>query len=326
MIRPKKNRVVGFVINKFRGDLALLQSGLDWLEDRTGKPVLGVLSYLRGLYLGAEDALPRDHVTDNDTRFRVVVPALPHISNHTDFDPLRMNDQIDFHFAAPGDAPIGADLIILPGSKSVRDDLDWIRTSGWDTAIERHLRYGGKVIGICGGLQMSGTSIADPSGIEGPPGTADGLGLLGLTTTLGTGKRLKNLSGHLSLGGEPVIGYEIHSGNSRGPALARPAAHVNGAADRTISDDDQILATYLHGVFESAQAADALLRWAGMKEPKSADHGPFEKPGSMASRMLLKPIWIWTAFSKCWGLAPNHHRLFNSSLISFRPETPQRCG
>jgi adenosylcobyric acid synthase len=263
--------VVGFVINKFRGDLALLQSGLDWLEDRTGKPVLGVLFYLRGLYLGAEDALPRDHVTDNDTGFRVVVPALPHISNHTDFDPLRMNDQIDFHFAAPGDAPIGTDLIILPGSKSVRDDLDWIRTSGWDTAIERHLRYGRKVIGICGGLQMLGTSIADPSGIEGPPGTADGLGLLDLTTALGTGKRLENLSVHLSLGDEPVTGYEIHSSNSRGPALARPAAHVNGAADGTISDDDQILATYLHGVFESAQAANALLRWAGMKEPKSAD-------------------------------------------------------
>ena len=220
--QSEQDRVGGFVINKFRGDLALLKPGLDWLENRTGKPVLGVLPYLRDLYLEAEDALPRDREDRGKGGFRVVVPAPPHISNHTDFDPLRINDQIDFTFAAPGDTPIPADLIILPGSKSVLRDLEWLRASGWDVAITRHLRFGGKVIGICGGLQMLGHSIHDPNGIEGPPGSADGLGWLGLSTTLARQKRLENVSGSLTLGGRWSPATKFMRGNRRGPPCPTP--------------------------------------------------------------------------------------------------------
>ena len=256
-----------------------MKPGLDWLETRTGKPVLGVLPYLRNLYLELEDALPRDYDDGVNGGFRVVVPALPHISNHTDFDPLRLNGRIDFKFAAPGEVPIPADLIILPGSKSVLRDLNWLRASGWGAAIARHLRFGGKVIGICGGLQMLGQSIHDPGGIEGPPGAADGLGWLGLSTTLARQKRLENVSGTLTLDNAPVTGYEIHAGESSGPALTRPAAHVNGAPDGATSEDGQILATYLHGLFESASAADALLKWAGIAEPRSPDHAAVREAG-----------------------------------------------
>src|SRR5690606_3665262 len=153
-------RVQGFVINRFRGDIALLQPGLDWLEQRTGKPVLGVLPYLMDFHLEAEDAIDLRQASTTGDVLKVVVPVLPRISNHTDFDPLRLHPQVDLQFVGPGQAIPAADLIILPGSKSVRADLAWLRANGWEAAIHRHLRYGGKLLGICGGLQMLGTRIA----------------------------------------------------------------------------------------------------------------------------------------------------------------------
>jgi adenosylcobyric acid synthase len=153
----ERARIVGFVINKFRGDIRLLQDGLDWLEQRTGLPVLGVLPYLHGLHLAAEDAVNRDQRRDDQPlKLKVVVPVWPRMSNHDDFDPLRLHPQIDLQFAyAPGALP-DADLIILPGSKNVRQDLAFLRQQGWDRQLARHLRYGGKVLGICGGYQMLG--------------------------------------------------------------------------------------------------------------------------------------------------------------------------
>ncbi len=147
-------RVAGFVINRFRGDIALLQSGLDWLEQHTGKPVIGVLPYLDGLHLEAEDEVQLSdfQVSGGTDTLRVIVPLLPHISNHTDFDPLRLHPQVELSFVEMGEPVPAADLIILPGSKSVRDDLDSLRCAGWEQAMQRHLRYGGKIIGICGGL------------------------------------------------------------------------------------------------------------------------------------------------------------------------------
>ncbi len=153
-------RVKGFIINRFRGDIALLQPGLDWLEQRTGKPVVGVLPYVMDLHLEAEDGIDQRQTDKADQVLKVVVPVLPRISNHTDFDPLRLHPQVDLQFVGPGQAIPPADLIILPGSKSVRSDLAYLRANGWDTAICRHLRYGGKVLGICGGLQMLGRAGA----------------------------------------------------------------------------------------------------------------------------------------------------------------------
>lgn len=265
-------RIAGFVINRFRGDLALLQSGLDWLERETGKPVLGVLPYLHGLHLEAEDALPRDRASKPDVSLRVAVPALPRISNHTDFDALRAHPQVDLHIVGPGEAPPFCDLIILPGSKSTRSDLAWLRQQGWDEAIARHLRYGGKVIGICGGLQMLGRAVHDPLGIEGEPGSSEGLAWLDLETTLDMDKQLHRVRGHLTFADASVHGYEIHCGISHGPALDKPFAQLDaGRSDGALSADGQIIGSYLHGLFDDPQALQALLHWAGLRNAARVD-------------------------------------------------------
>ncbi|MDA0424602.1 cobyric acid synthase [Stutzerimonas frequens] len=272
-------RVQGFVINRFRGDIALLQPGLDWLEQRTGKPVLGVLPYLMDFHLEAEDAIDVRQFGKADDALKVVVPVLPRISNHTDFDPLRLHPQVDLQFVGPGQPVPPADLIILPGSKSVRADLAWLRAIGWDRVIQRHLRYGGKLLGICGGLQMLGTRIADPLGLEGAAGESAGLGLLDFATVLEADKQLRNVQGRLLPEGVPVSGYEIHAGVSSGPALERPAVQLDdGRCDGAISTDGQILGTYLHGLFEGPEACAALLRWAGLEAVQTVDyHGLRER-------------------------------------------------
>ena len=266
-------RVQGFIINRFRGDIALLQPGLDWLEARTGKPVIGVLPYVMDLHLEAEDGLDRRQSGKADTVLKVVVPVLPRISNHTDFDPLRLHPQVDLQFIGAGDDIPSADLIILPGSKSVRADLAHLRAQGWEEAINRHLRYGGKVLGICGGLQMLGTRIDDPLGLEGAAGSSAGLGLLEFTTQLHAEKQLRNVTGRLSLEQAAVSGYEIHAGVTVGAALERPAVQLSdGRCDGAISADGQILGTYLHGLFEAPQSSVALLRWAGLADVQSVDY------------------------------------------------------
>ena len=288
-------RVRGFVINRFRGDLGLLQPGLDWLEARTGRPVFGVLPYLHGLFLDAEDALA-DRAADvraGEAALRVIAPVYPRIANHTDLDPLRLHPQVDFRWIGPGQAIPPADLIVLPGSKSVQADLAWLRAQGWEAAIGRHLRYGGKLIGICGGFQMLGRELADPLGLEGEPGSMAGLGLLEVDTVLRAHKQLRNVRGRLAnlaqaRGSEPadgegaaLAGYEIHMGVTSGPGLARPAAWLAEAGDAelagpeaagvvalrpdgALSADGQILGSYVHGLFDAPAALAALLSWAGL--------------------------------------------------------------
>ena len=272
-------RVKGFIINRFRGDIALLQPGLDWLEQRTGKPVIGVLPYVMDLHLEAEDGIDQRQTDKVEQVLNVVVPVLPRISNHTDFDPLRLHPQVNLQFVGPGQPIPPADLIILPGSKSVRSDLAYLRANGWETAIRRHLRYGGKVVGICGGLQMLGEQVHDPLGLEGPAGSSDGLGLLAFSTELAAEKQLRNVRGHLTLENAAVSGYEIHAGVTTGAALERPAVHLqDGRCDGAQSADGQVLGTYLHGLFESPAACSALLRWAGLQDVQAVDyHGLRER-------------------------------------------------
>ncbi|MFJ7145567.1 cobyric acid synthase [Pseudomonas protegens] len=269
----ERARVKGFIINRFRGDLALLQPGLDWLEARTGKPVIGVLPYVMDLHLEAEDGIDQRQAGKVEQVLKVVVPVLPRISNHTDFDPLRLHPQVDLQFIGPGQAIPAADLIILPGSKSVRGDLAYLRANGWDRAIARHLRYGGKLLGICGGLQMLGKQLHDPLGLEGAAGSSPGLGLLDFETVLEAEKQLRNVSGCLTLENAPVSGYEIHAGVTRGPALEQPAVQLEGGrSDGACSVDGQILGTYLHGLFETPAACGALLRWAGLQDVQEVDY------------------------------------------------------
>ncbi len=265
-------RVKGFVINRFRGDIGLLQSGLDWLEARTGKPVLGVLPYLHGLMLDAEDAIATASAAKTDTRLKAVAIASPRCSNHNDLDPLRLHPEVDFRWLGPGDALPSCDLLVLPGSKAVQADLAWLREQGHEAAIRRHLRYGGKLIGICGGFQMLGRALHDPRGLEGDADSIAGLALMDCETELEPEKQLRNVAGALSLPGAPALaGYEIHMGVTRGPALARPAALLDGKPDGAISEDNALLGSYCHGLFDTPDALSALLAWAGLAGPQAVD-------------------------------------------------------
>jgi adenosylcobyric acid synthase len=266
--RSEQDRVIGFVINRFRGDIALLQSGLDWLEERTGKPVLAVLPYLHGLHIEAEDAIATEQ--NGQGRFNVAVPVLPRISNHTDFDPLRLHPDVNLTFVGPDQEIPPSDLVILPGSKSVARDLEWLKQQGWDTYLNRHLRYGGKLMGICGGFQMLGNTIQDPDKIEGPIQSIDGLRLLNMHTVLKPNKQLRRRTGRLLLGETPVLvdGYEIHCGESFGEALKDPLIVwddqlTQNEFEGAVSFDNQIIGTYLHGLFEQPKALESILVWAG---------------------------------------------------------------
>ena len=273
-------RVKGFVINRFRGDIGLLEPGLEWLEAKTGKPVLAVIPYLHGLHIEAEDALTGNtsaSVNGGEQTLKVVVPALPRISNHTDFDALRLHPQVEFCFAGPDQPLPGADLIVLPGSKSVIRDLQFLKQQGWDQDIKRHLRYDGKLIGICGGLQMLGQEIRDPLGIEGPVAHEPGLGLMQLTTELRADKQLINRTGYLFDKATPVEGYEIHAGVCEGDALQRPAVFYDdeghNLGDGCVSHDNHILGTYWHGLFDHPEALQRLLHWSGLIDSRAFDYG-----------------------------------------------------
>jgi adenosylcobyric acid synthase len=260
----ERARVVGFVINRFRGDIALLEPGLAWLERETGKPVLGVLPYLHGLHIEAEDAVPGNTTNTKDIGLRVVVPVLPHIANHTDFDALRLHPDVYFQYVGLHEAIPPADLIILPGSKNVRSDLQHLQAAGWQQALTRHLRYGGKVLGICGGFQMLGHMLHDPLGIEGDAGSSAGFGLLEMETTLAASKRLARTAGKMVFTDTPIEGYEIHMGVSSGKALEQHLLELDGQPEGVLSADQQIAGTYLHGLFDHPAALAAWLRWAGL--------------------------------------------------------------
>lgn len=272
----EQKRVVGFVINRFRGDITLLQSGLRWLEQKTGKPVLGVIPYIQGLYLDAEDALEKSHCEYKNSRLRVAVLALPRIANHNDFDALRLHPEVDFCWVGPAQKIPAVDLIIIPGTKNVRADLQFLRDQHWHVQIAKHLRYSGKLIGICGGLQMLGDRIIDKDGVEDIAGESQGLAYLKLTTHLTREKRLCQQQGFLWDKSTPVSGYEIHCGVSVGEALQHPALYFIDKnnllnPDGAISDDDQVMGTYLHGLFDSPAACNCILAWVGVELESAID-------------------------------------------------------
>ncbi|HIF9355604.1 TPA: cobyric acid synthase [Photobacterium damselae] len=304
----EQNRVKGFVINRFRGDVKLLESGLDWLEQKTGKPVLGVLPYLHGLMLEAEDAINSQQVeSTTDQPLRVAVPVLTRVSNHTDFDPLRMHPQVNLMLVGKGEPLPPCDLVIIPGTKNVRDDLAYLKEQGWDQQIQRHLRLGGKLMGICGGYQMLGQTIADPLGIEGKAGESQGLGYLDVTTVLEQEKQLKQVSGILTLPNQasvPVRGYEIHAGVTTGVKVDAPIQLESGL-DGQLGLDNQVFGTYLHGIFERQEACDAILSWAGLEATQTPDFDQIREQGidrvadTIEQYLDLEALWPeWDLFKK----------------------------
>ncbi|WP_299013404.1 cobyric acid synthase [uncultured Photobacterium sp.] len=292
-------RVKGFVINRFRGDIKLLESGLDWLEEKTGKPVLGVLPYLHGLMLEAEDAINVQQVEAVGEQLNVVIPVLTRVSNHTDFDPLRMHPQVNLQFVSKGQSLPPADLIIIPGTKSVRSDLAFLCEQGWDKQIARHIRLGGKLMGICGGYQMLGETIADPDGIEGEAGESQGLDYLQTSTVLVPEKQLKQVTGVLKFPEQsevPVRGYEIHAGVTEGVRADAPL-HLDGVPDGQLGIENQVFGTYLHGIFEQREACDAILCWAGLEAIQTPDFDVMRERGidrvadAIEQHMDLYKLW-----------------------------------
>ncbi|MCK5895946.1 MAG: cobyric acid synthase, partial [Cocleimonas sp.] len=280
LAESEQARIQGFVINRFRGDVSLLTSGIEWLEKHTGKPVLGVLPYLKTLYLEAEDSLNLQSNVPDNALFNIVVPRLPRLSNHTDFDPLRLHPQVSLQFVDITQAVPPCDLIILPGSKNTRADLQALQQNNWHEILQKHLRYGGKVIGICGGFQMLGQQIHDPKGMEGEAGSSQAFSFFELSTTLHQKKQLKQRCGRLSIGSQAAVtGYEIHTGISSGNALKRPAMIFDTDKEGAISHDNQLLGCYLHGLFDDASACDDLLSWAGLEQVMTPDYYALREQG-----------------------------------------------
>ena len=269
--QSEQARIKGFVINRFRGDIALLQPGLDWLEDYSHKKVLGTLPYLHNFHLEAEDAINAHNISKPVSELKVIIPVLPRMSNHTDFDVLRLHPQIDCQFVAADKTPAACDLIILAGTKNVRADLAYLQQHGWQNILNSHLRYGGKLLGICGGFQMLGESIHDPDGLEDSAGSSKAFNFLDMQTRLHKHKQLKHSEG-LLFNQTVINGYEIHTGISTGPALKNPAIISPHKNDGAISADGQVMGSYYHGLFDGDDACQALLTWAGLSQAESLNY------------------------------------------------------
>ncbi|TRD22679.1 cobyric acid synthase [Palleronia caenipelagi] len=251
VMAPKDAALVqGFLINKFRGDPSLFDDGYRLIEECTGWRGFGVCPWFPEAWrLPAEDALDI-HTTSARGGLHVVCLRLSRIANFDDLDPLAQEPGVRLTMLGPGKAlPGDADLVILPGSKSTRGDLAYLRAQGWDVDLAAHVRRGGRVLGICGGYQMLGTVIADPDGIEGEPGESPGLGLLDVTTVMSGDKRLTEVTATHAATGTPFGGYEIHMGRTTGPDCARPFAHVADQPEGATSPDGRIAGSYLHGMF-----------------------------------------------------------------------------
>jgi len=254
--------LAGYIVNKFRGEIRLFEGGLAALAERTGLCSFGTVPYFPAVsLLPAEDSLalraptinPLPPPTDEGrTPVRIAVPMLPRIANFDDLDPLRGEPGVDLVMVRPGrPLPRDASLVILPGSKATLADLDFLRREGWDIDILAHRRHGGYILGLCGGYQMLGRTIADPSGIEGRRAAAPGLGLLDVDTVLGVEKRLQSAAGIELATGLPVRGYEMHLGTTSGPGLKRPMLRLADRTDGAISEDGAVTGCYLHGLFAS---------------------------------------------------------------------------
>ena len=257
--------IAGFLINRFRGDPRLFDDGYRLIEARTGWRGFGVLPWFPDAWkLPAEDALDL-HAPRRTDGLHVVCLTLSRIANFDDLDPLAQEDGVRLTMLGPGRAiPGDADVVILPGSKSTRGDLAFLRAQGWDVDLAAHLRRGGHVLGICGGYQMLGQSVADPDGIEGAPGRDAGLGLLQIDTVMTGDKRLTETRATHAATGLPFDGYEIHIGRSDGPDLARPFAHVESRPEGATSADGRVTGSYLHGMFRDDAFRTAWLAGFGV--------------------------------------------------------------
>jgi adenosylcobyric acid synthase len=266
----------GFAVNKFRGDRSLFDAGRDDIALRTGWPSLGVIPWFDQAH-----RLPAEDVMDLPARRRsggagcvIAVPRLPRISNFDDLDPLAAEPGVDLRIIEPGHPlPGDADLVLMVGSKATISDLAAFRAEGWDVDLQAHVRRGGRVLGLCGGYQMLGRSIADPHGIEGQPGTVPGLGHLDVTTVMAPVKHLSLKTGVHLASGASVSGYEIHIGETTGPDAGRTWLGFGDRAEGACSPDGRVAGCYLHGIFGADGFRKAYLADFGVTSTLAYDDG-----------------------------------------------------
>ena len=288
----ERDAVSAFIINKFRGDVSLLEPGLDWLEERTGKPVLGVVPYYRDIEIAEEDSVSLERreqmKAQTDFVIDVAVMGLPHISNFDDFDPLGREPGVRLRYVESRDSLGDPDLIILPGTKTTMADLAWLRERGFASEICRQAESGTPVVGICGGYQMMGRRILDPHGVESPDQEAEGLQLLPVDTVFAPVKETHRIRGSVTSGtgllarsqGASVDGYEIHMGSSIQQGNVAAPFSLNRAgqdaqSDGALSESGRSLGTYIHGLFNSHAFRRAVLEqiaeWKGVTLPPQTE-------------------------------------------------------
>ncbi|UDL89988.1 cobyric acid synthase [Mesorhizobium sp. PAMC28654] len=270
LILPEEDRrmIVGYLINKFRGDVSLFDDGIKSIERFTGWRCFGVVPWLKAAArLPSEDSVVLERLVSGEKRaLKVAVPMLGRIANFDDLDPLKAEPQVEVVFVPPGKPlPADAGLVVIPGSKSTIGDLLKFRENGWDSDLLAHRKRGGHVVGICGGFQMLGRIVRDPQGIEGHVTEAEGLGLLDVETVMEPEKTVRNVSARSVQFDLPLAGYEIHLGRTTGPDTLRPSAVINGADDGAISADGKVLGTYMHGLFSADAFRGKFLESLGVR-------------------------------------------------------------
>ncbi|MBT55351.1 MAG: cobyric acid synthase CobQ [Mameliella sp.] len=279
-------RVCGFIINKFRGDPRLFDDGYALIEERTGWRGFGVAPWFpKAWKLPAEDALDV-RAPDRAEGLHIVCLCLSRMANFDDLDPLAQEPGVRLTMLQRGlPIPGDADLVIIPGSKSTRGDLAFVREQGWDIDLMAHHRRGGRILGICGGYQMLGDSVDDPHGIEGPPGKDPGLGLLRIDTLMTADKSLTEVQATHAASGTGFHGYEIHIGRSDGLDRARPFAIVEGQPEGAISADGRVMGSYLHGMFRDDAFRAAWLADFGVEATQAYDAGVEDALDALADHL-----------------------------------------
>ncbi|WP_431322499.1 cobyric acid synthase [Rhizobium sp. YTU87027] len=272
--------ISGYIINKFRGDVSLFDTGIDAVRRFTGWPCFGVVPWLKqASRLPAEDSVALERLARGGSgALKIAVPVFSRIANFDDFDPLRAEPDVELVFVRAGERlPGDAQLVVLPGSKSTISDLADMRAQGWDADLLAHVKRGGRVIGICGGYQMLGWKVHDPLGIEGHATEVAGLGLLDVETEMAPQKTVRNSVATAVEDGSPLSGYQIHLGITAGEDCGRPFAIVDGKPDGAVSADGRIVGTYLHGLFASDFYRSRLLRSFGLSGEASDYRAGVEK-------------------------------------------------
>lgn len=268
-------RICGYIVNKFRGDASLFGEGIAAIGRHTGWRSFGVLPFLDAARrLPAEDSVALDRpAAAGNGRIVIAIPVLPHIANFDEFDALKADPRVTLNFLKPGNRlPAEAALVILPGSKSTIADLDALRSRGWDGDLRAHVARGGSLIGICGGYQMLGKTVADPLGVEGAPRTAAGFGLLDVETVMAAAKTVRNSRAETA-DGRKLKGYEIHMGQTGGPDCARAPIRIDGRPDGAASADGKVWGCYLHGLFDNDEWRELLIdRLGGSAADGGSNH------------------------------------------------------